>query len=96
VVDEHFEWDDQKSITNKAKHGIDFSEARNLWKSGVHEFPSPRGVQMRYVAFGTWRSKLWIVALTYAGMRRRLISARETTPEERSEYEAKKKLKKAP
>ena len=94
VVDNDFEWDDQKSIRNKEKHGIDFSEARNLWKSGVDEFPSPRGVQMRYVAFGTSQSKLWIVALTYVGMRRRLISARETTPEERSKYEGQKKLKK--
>jgi uncharacterized DUF497 family protein len=26
-----FEWDDQKSISNKEKHGIDFDTAKNLW-----------------------------------------------------------------
>jgi hypothetical protein len=26
-----FEWDEDKSRINKAKHGIDFETARNLW-----------------------------------------------------------------
>ena len=89
--DEHFEWDDEKSKINKAKHGIDFEEARKLWSGGVDEFPSPRGIQMRYVAFGKLRNKLYIVALTYRGHRRRLISAREATNDEREKYEAEKK-----
>ena len=79
--DEHFEWDDEKSKINKAKHGIDFEEARKLWSSGVDEFPSPRGIQ----------NKLYIVALTYRGHRRRLISAREATNDKREKYEAEKK-----
>jgi len=43
VLDKDFEWDDQKSETNKARHGIDFEEARNLWRQGVDEYPSPAG-----------------------------------------------------
>jgi uncharacterized DUF497 family protein len=27
----NFEWDAQKSISNKEKHGIDFDAAKNLW-----------------------------------------------------------------
>jgi uncharacterized protein len=26
-----FEWDAQKSIANKSKHGIDFETAREVW-----------------------------------------------------------------
>jgi uncharacterized DUF497 family protein len=91
VLDEHFEWDDQKSDTNKAKHGIDFSEARSLWRTGVDEFPSPVGKEMRYVAFGRLNNRLCLVVLTYKGHRRRIISAREATEDERRRYEAQKK-----
>jgi uncharacterized DUF497 family protein len=91
VRDDDFEWDDQKSETNKAKHGIDFHEARNLWRSGVDEFPSPQGKEMRYVAFGRLRNRLYLVALSYRGHRRRIISAREATEEERNKHEAQKK-----
>ena len=85
--DEHFQWDDQKSATNKHKHGIDFDEARNLWKQGVIEFPSPAGGQMRYVAFGELNGKLALVVLTYYGGIRRLISARYATADEMAKYE---------
>ena len=26
-----FEWDDQKSLANREKHGIDFETAKSLW-----------------------------------------------------------------
>ena len=91
MPDDYFEWDDEKSRINKAKHGIDFEEARDLWKSGVDEFPSPRGIEMRYIAFGKLRNRLCLVAFTYRGHRRRLISAREATDDERQKYEAEKK-----
>jgi uncharacterized DUF497 family protein len=91
VRDENFEWDDEKSKINKAKHGIDFEEARLLWRSGVDEFRSPRGTEMRYIAFGKLGDKLYVVALTYRGHRRRLISAREATDDEQENYEAHKK-----
>lgn len=94
MLDEDFEWDDQKSDTNKAKHGIDFWEARNLWKAGVDEFPSAVGKEMRYVAFGRLNNRLWLVVLTYKGYRRRIISAREATEDERKRYEAQKKSQK--
>ena len=89
--DDYFEWDDEKSDVNKVKHGIDFEEARALWTSGVAEFPSPRGIEMRYVAFGRLRGRLCLVAFTYRGHRRRLISAREATDDEQEKYEAEKK-----
>lgn len=69
--DEHFEWDDYKSASNKAKHGFEFSEAREMWRTGVEEFPSPRGAAMRYVAFGELNNKLALVVLSYLGSRRR-------------------------
>lgn len=62
----------------------------SLW-IGVDEYPSPRGKEMRYVAFGKLNDKLYLVTLSYRGHRRRLISAREATVEERERYEAQKK-----
>ena len=32
-----FEYDDNKSQTNKEKHGIDFVDAQNLWKDADAE-----------------------------------------------------------
>ena len=94
MLDENFEWDDQKSETNKHKHGIDFSEARSLWKAGVDEFPSPQRGQMSYVAFGKLRNKLTLMVVTYRGARRRIISARHATADERLAYEnAKRRAK---
>lgn len=84
---EHFEWDDYKSASNKAKHGFDFAEAGEMWKTGVDEFPSPRGAEMRYVAFGELNKKLALVVLSYNGSRRRIISARYSLPQEKAEYE---------
>jgi uncharacterized DUF497 family protein len=49
---------------------------------------------MRYVAFGKLNDKLYLVALMYKGHRRRLISAREATAEERERYEDQKKAQK--
>jgi len=49
---------------------------------------------MRYVAFGKLNDRLYLVALTYKGHRRRLISAREATAEERERYEDEKKARK--
>lgn len=31
----HFEWDEEKNLTNQTKHGISFGEAQELFRSDV-------------------------------------------------------------
>ena len=85
--------DDQKSESNKFKHGIDFYEARELWRSGVVEFPAPKATEIRYVAFGKLKQKLYLVAFTYRGHRRRIISAPLATEDELRRYANEEKRK---
>jgi uncharacterized DUF497 family protein len=87
VRDDYFEWDDEKSKLNKAKHGIDFEEARDLWKAGVHEFPSSRDPEMRYLVIGKIGMKFWTAVISYRGTRRRIISVRTATQKEKDLYE---------
>jgi uncharacterized DUF497 family protein len=48
-----FEWDVNKSLTNKAKHGIDFETARNLWLDENHiEIHAPHHVEDRRITIG--------------------------------------------
>ncbi len=89
--DDYFEWDDEKSKINRVKHGIDFEEARSLWKAGVHEFPSPRDPEMRYLVTGKIGMKFWTAVICYRGARRRIISVRASTEKERELYEAQKR-----
>jgi len=93
VRDDNFEWDDQKSKINKAKHGIDFEQARNLWKGGVHEFPSPRDPEMRYIVVGQIEMNYWTAVISYRGARRRIISVRAATEKEKNLYETQKAKK---
>jgi uncharacterized DUF497 family protein len=36
-----FEFDENKSATNKIKHGIDFTEAQKLWDFQILQFKLP-------------------------------------------------------
>ncbi|MFN2509477.1 MAG: BrnT family toxin, partial [Chthoniobacterales bacterium] len=58
--------------------------------------PSARPPQMRYVAFGELNGRVALVVLTYNGIRRRLISARYSTKDEKARYEAAGKSKDRP
>ncbi|SPD74523.1 hypothetical protein PITCH_A2360009 [uncultured Desulfobacterium sp.] len=41
-----FEWDKKKSLSNKAKHGIDFNAAKSLWEDDNRiEIQSPYPVR---------------------------------------------------
>lgn len=48
-----FEFDSQKSLTNKAKHGIDFVEAQALWKSKHVILSAKAAAEKRYLVIGT-------------------------------------------
>lgn len=48
-----FEFDPGKSNSNKAKHGIDFTEAQALWKSKHVLLGAKDALEKRYLVIGT-------------------------------------------
>jgi uncharacterized DUF497 family protein len=82
-----FEFDSSKSEANKAKHGIDFSEAQALWKSTHVVLPARDVREKRYMIIGTIDQQFWSAIITYRGAAIRIISVRESTPREIATYE---------
>jgi uncharacterized DUF497 family protein len=55
-----FEFDDNKSQSNKNKHGIDFVEAQALWEDEDRlEIPARTLGEPRFVILGKIGSKVW-------------------------------------
>ncbi|BAY94397.1 MULTISPECIES: BrnT family toxin [unclassified Tolypothrix] len=86
-----FEWNPDKASRNLQKHGVSFQEAATVFGDPLSTtFPDPDHSirESRYVTIGLSRfSRLLIVAHTDRGDRIRIISARETTRQERGFYE---------
>jgi len=83
-----FEWDDTKSLTNKAKHGIDFSTAREMWKDDNRvEVHAPYPLEERSILIGKIGKKLWTVIFAYRGDDVRIISVRRSRKKEIGLYE---------
>jgi uncharacterized protein len=53
-----FEFDPQKSKSNKAKHGIDFVEAQALWKSKHVILGAKDALERRYMVIGRLASSI--------------------------------------
>jgi len=84
------EWDPAKARANFTKHGVRFADAVTaleddsaLTMSDLSSVDEERWVTMGLDASG----RLLVVVYTWRGERVRLISAREATPRERSQYE---------
>ena len=84
-----FEVDPRRSATNKARHGIDFVEARHsgrtpaAWRSQ----PARRG-RRRALVIGQSHGQPWAAVITYRGARIRLISVRRAREKEVALYES--------
>ena len=84
-----FEFDEQKSKANKAKHGIDFTEAQALWEDvDLLEIPARTDDEPRTVVIGRIGEKHWSAIITHRGERIRIISVRRSRSEERELYES--------
>ena len=90
-----FEWDERKSRANKAKHGISFELASNIWLDPNHVLLEDRATyyEERWIVVGMVSSQTVLVAVhTYREDNQqevvRIISARRATPHERKRYEA--------
>ncbi len=78
-----FEYDIEKSRSNKSKHGIDFDEVQDLWNDSERlEVPAQNVDEPRYLLIGMIKGKHWSVVITYRNQNIRLISARRSRIEE--------------
>lgn len=84
-----FEFDRQKSRSNKEKHGIDFVEAQMLWHNISRvEVPARTKDEPRTLVIGTINKKHGTAVVTYRGGKTRIISVRRSRPEEVQMYES--------
>ena len=83
-----FEFDENKSQSNKVKHGIDFVEAQVLWEDSFRlEFPVSTSYEPRVVLIGRIGVKIWAAVTTYRGQNTRIISVRRARKKEVEIYE---------
>jgi uncharacterized DUF497 family protein len=83
-----FEFDEDKSRSNQAKHGIDFVEAQALWLDDMLiEVPARTQDEPRLVVVGMIGDQHWSAVITYREDRIRLISVRRSRDEEVVLYE---------
>ena len=82
-----FEFDPRKSESNRAKHGIDFVGAQNLWRSRHVLLGAKDASEKRYMVIGTIGSQYWSAIITYRGAVIRIISVRKSTSGEIDTYE---------
>ncbi len=84
-----FEFDEKKSQSNKRKHGIDFSEAQELWNDQDRvEIPAKTIDEARFLVIGKIAERHWSSIITYREQRIRMISARRSRKEEIEIYES--------
>ena len=83
-----FEYDPNKSVANKEKHGIDFNAAQVLWEDPERlEIPARDTDEPWYLIIGVIGSSHWSAVVTYRGPYIRLISVRRSRNEEVKLYE---------
>jgi len=84
-----YEYDENKSLSNKNKHGIDFEEAKKLWDDDkLLEIKTSFSEEERYVNIGKIGNKFYTVVVTYRGGIIRIISARRARKKEIEIYES--------
>lgn len=84
-----FEYDKNKSESNKIKHGIDFEEAQIIWKDWNRlEIPVRCDDEPRYLIIGIINKKYWSAVITYRHSHIRLISVRRSRKQEIDLYES--------
>ena len=85
-----FEWDSEKSESNRKKHGIDFETAKSLWLDGNRvEIHAPHPVEDRAILIAQYLNRVWTAIYTMRGDVIRIISARRARKKEVSLYEKK-------
>jgi uncharacterized DUF497 family protein len=83
-----FEWDQDKSVSNKEKHGIDFLTAQEIWEDENRiEIYAPYPVEDRRILLARYHEKIWAAVYTLRGEAIRIISVRRARKKEANLYE---------
>ena len=84
-----FEFNLNKSKSNKIKHGIDFIEAQALWDDpDLIEIPVRTNDESRFLVIGKISRRHWSGVITYRDEKIRIISVRRSRKEEVDIYES--------
>jgi len=83
------EYDINKSLSNRQKHGIDFEEAELLWNDDkMVEILTSYEDEERFLSIGRINSKFYTVVATIRKEKIRIISARRARKKEIEIYES--------
>jgi len=84
-----FEFDPAKSLRNKNKHGIDFTEGQGLWKdTDLLEIRARTVDEPRFIVVGRMEGRHWTAVITYRQGKTRIISIRPARKDEKELYES--------
>ena len=84
-----FEFNEQKSQSNLAKHGIDFLDAQAIWDDPyLVEIPARTTDEERFLVIGKIQGKHWSAVVTPRNGNIRIISVRRSRNEEVAIYES--------
>jgi len=84
-----YEYDANKSLSNKQKHGIDFEEAKLLWNDDkMVEIETSYEDESRFINIGIIATKFYTVVTTYRKNKIRIISVRRSRKKEIEIYES--------
>ena len=85
-----FEWDENKRQDNLEDHGVDFRLAALIFKNPVVEAEDERddSGETRYRALGSVGDEYLVVAYTWRGTNRRIISAWKVDEDGKRRYQA--------
>ena len=81
-----FEWDSEKDRINRAKHGIGFDAAIEIFQRQILLRRSDRNQEERWTALGETDNRLSVMVFTWRGDAIRIISARRARKNEERDY----------
>ena len=83
-----FEFDDKKSETNEQKHGVNFTDAQELWDDpDAIIIPLRFKDENRFIVTGIFKEKNWSANCTERNGKTRIISFRRAHKKEEEIYE---------
>ena len=83
-----FEFDENKSISNRKKHGIDLIEAQGLWNDPERVIIPARELdEPRFMIVGRIDKTIWSAVYTVRKENIRIISVRKARENEKEIYE---------
>ena len=92
-MDQLFEYDSSKSLSNEKKHGIQFETAKKVWDDRNALVAKSKNIidEDRWIIVGKINDKIWSIIFMIRRNKIRIISARRARKEEVKQYEKNKR-----